>query len=169
MLAFNRSVQPCSLDFGDETIDTHQFPFPDDGVIYTEDGNQELVAIPETPADRWQRQQQHVGGGGPAGQSVHDMIESAGIRLSDQSKESITALYPHCSRHFNGDFDSYLLVNWEKCSAKQIFDICASPHMQCGQTKSMAWVMKHAVHQLTGPLSCFCQKVLTPVLPSICA
>ena len=166
MLAFNRS-----LDYGDETIDgtidTHQFPFPDDGVIYTEDGNQGIVAIPETPADRWQ--QQHVGGGRPAGQSVHDMIESAGIRLSDQSKDSITALYPHCSRHFNGDFDSYLLVNWEKCSAKQIFDICASIHMQCGQTKSMAWVMKHAVHQLTGPLSCFCQKVLTPVLHSFCS
>ncbi len=158
MLAFNRN-----LDYDDETIDAqHQFPFADDGLNFTED-----VVIPETPADRWQ--QQHVGGGGPAGQSVHDMLESAGIRLSDQSKESISALYPHCSRHFNGDFDSYLLINWEKCSAKQIFDICASIHMQCGQTKSMAWVMKHAVQQLTGPLSCFCQKVLTPVLHSFCA
>ena len=89
--------------------------------------------------------------------SVHDMIRDAGIQLSSQpSSNSIAALYPHCARQFTEDFDSSLLVNWNFCTAGQIYDICASPHMRCGRSNSMTWLLKFAVGVLTNDLSVFC-------------
>ena len=38
----------------------------------------------------------------------------------------------------------------------QIYDIATSQHMSCGAHKSMAYVIAHAVKQLTGALQCFC-------------
>lgn len=162
MLSFNRGLDLS----GDETIDPRQFnedeSFPLNGGWMGGGGG---VVIPETPAPF----SEHVGGGVAAGQSVRQMLTQHGIQLADTSKESIANLYPNCTRQFNEDFDSYVLVEWKKCSAKQIDNVCSSIHMQCGATKSMAWVMKFAVQQLTGPLSCFCQKVLTSVPHSPCA
>jgi hypothetical protein len=65
-------------------------------------------------------------------------------------------MYPHCHREFNARFDSFLRIEWTKCTSAQIYDICSSPHMKSGQTNSMSYVMSHAVKALTGYLSCFC-------------
>jgi len=99
-----------------------------------------------------------------SGTSVHDMIRSAGIQLSSsqqpaafsQQPSDIPAMYPHCERHFTDDFDYFLQVNWNRCTAGQIYDICTSPHLQCGATKSMAYVLSFAIKALTGELACFC-------------
>jgi hypothetical protein len=74
------------------------------------------------------------------------------------SHESIASLYPHCLQEMDADFDSILRIDWMSCDAGQVYDVLVSPHMQCGSSKSMAWVLQFAVKQLTGVLSCFCSK-----------
>ncbi len=127
-------------------------------------------------------------GGEPASavrySSVHDMVAAHGIvfstppsqpqcdatagcmplgslqplRQPPTAAESIASLYPHCLQEMDSDFDSILRIDWMSCDAAQVYDMLVSPHMQCGSSKSMAWVLQFAVKQLTGVLSCFCSK-----------
>jgi hypothetical protein len=108
------------------------------------------------------------GGGVTSGRpmsSLRDMLHGTGVSLPASSapivsqpvkSSGIPAMYPHCHREFNADFDSYLRIDWTKCTAVQIYDICSSPHMKSGATNSMSYVLSHAVKTLTGYLSCFC-------------
>jgi hypothetical protein len=101
------------------------------------------------------------GAAAPCSISIHDMVAAHGITLSSPmppQPHPITELYPHCHQEHDSDFDSYLKIDWMSCSAAQVYDICASPHMQCGAAKSMTYVLQFAVKQLTGVLSCFCTK-----------
>jgi hypothetical protein len=71
---------------------------------------------------------------------------------------SVASLYPHCLQEMDSDFDNVLRIDWIRCDAGQVYGILVSPHMQCGSSKSMAWVLQYAVKQLTGFLSSFCSK-----------
>ncbi len=176
MLSFNRALDyNRSLDDFDED-DTIDPSFMQDygGATSASDGFGRRI-IPESPflQEPCNRQQMAAGG-----TSIHQMLDNYGIHLENppssqppQQKQSVISLYPHISRQFNEDFDSCVQINWEKCTSKQIYDICTSPHLQCGASKSMAWMLQHAVKQLTGTLSCFCVKVrslitLTPLFLS---
>lgn len=46
-------------------------------------------------------------------------------------------------------------VNWAACTASQLYAIVTSPHLMCGAFKSMAFVLKHAITQLTSNLMPF--------------
>ncbi len=161
MLHFNRA-----LDYNDDTIDPDCLQDYGGGII------PESLFVQESGIG-----QEMAAGGNGHSMSIHHMLDAHGISLGTpplhppplhppplhpphQQRQSIMSLYPHISRQFNEDFDSCVRIDWEKCSAKQIYDICTSTHLQCGASKSMAWMLQHAVKQLTGNLSCFCQKVL---------
>ena len=82
-------------------------------------------------------------------------VQTASSR-STPNAISIPAMYPMCSRVFSDDFDSSLHVDWNSCSAGQVYDVCASPHMKCGQAASTAYLLRHAISTLTGELGVFC-------------
>ena len=153
--------------------------FNQDSVFGLEDSNSHII-VPGTQLETFST----FSGGAAAADSsgslsVHDLIRNAGIQLAPVPHPSsraatptsfaqpasssqpasdlgIPAMYPHCTRVFSGDFDYNLEVNWNHCSAGQIYDICASPHMKCGQAASMAYLLKHAISTLTGELAVFC-------------
>jgi hypothetical protein len=104
-----------------------------------------------------------IRGGAAASCSIHEVVAAHGITFTSPPQQPpqqhpIPELYPHCHQEQDSDFDSYLKIDWSSCSAAQVYDICASPHMQCGAAKSMTYVLQFAVKQLTGVLSCFCSK-----------
>lgn len=182
MLAFNRGLltdetQEESLNlnasgFVDESLPSPFGPFElPEGPRIVED------SLRQFPPPTFPMARGGAARGGAAAapySSVHDMIAAHGIVFSTppsqpqqlptatapstQESSSIASLYPHCSQEMDSDFDNVLRIDWMHCDAGQVYDILVSPHMQCGSSKSMAWVLQFAVKQLTGVLSCFCSK-----------
>ena len=166
MLSFNRALNDV-----DDTIDP-SLALQDHDPSALSSG---YFLIPETPV--FQGAGSGRVGGGHQSTSIQDVMRNAGISLSYDSVEELSQaqaqnqprfqsgtgqrtnikdFYPHVSRRTDSDFDSFAMIDWSKCSSNQIYDICTSPHMQCGASKSMAYVLNYAVKQLNGDLSCFC-------------
>jgi hypothetical protein len=96
-----------------------------------------------------------------SGMSCADPVATTALALAPHSAPVITlqSVHPHVSRASDEDFNDKAAVDWPSCTVQQLYEVCTSQYLQCGQMKSMAFVLQHAVKQLT--------TVLCPFIPEI--
>jgi hypothetical protein len=97
-----------------------------------------------------------AGGGRPSGGEEAGPASRIDACRVETMPEELRALYPFVSRGWTDDRDAFAVIEWTKCSAKNLWAILSSQHLATGSTKSMAFVLNFVVrNQLTGHLKHF--------------
>jgi hypothetical protein len=97
-----------------------------------------------------------AGGGRPSGGEEAGPASRIDASRVETMPEELRALYPFVSRGWTDDQDAFAVIEWTKCTAKNLWAILSSQHLASGSTKSMTFVLNFAVrNQLTGHLKHF--------------